>query len=826
VDGNFTVNWTASPSGASSYDLEEDSSSSFSNPATVYTGSNLTYNVTGKTGGTWWYRVRANGMAGSSAWTASANGCLIVPPSAPGSITVPATSATGIYSVTWTSATGATGYDLEEDTSPAFSTAAVVYTGPNLIFNVTGKSSGTFYYRIRAFNGSGPSGWTAGANGCQIIPPPSPTPLNVPATSSTGTFQVSWGTSGSGVTYELQEDTSSAFSNPQMVYTGASLSYQVTGKMNGAYFYRVRATNGAGPSSWTTDTTGCTVTLAPPVAPATVTVPAASSTGNYVVSWTMVTGAWNYDLEESPSPSFSASTLVYSGSSTSYSITGRADGTYYYRVRAGNGAGQSGWTNGTNGCTVLRSVPAAPGFLSVPGNSSSGNYPLNWGSVVSASLYELEEDTAGDFSSAVQIYRGAVNSFQATGRTSGTYHYRVRAVNVVGSSPWTVGGNPCVVSIASPAVHVEAGPGNPGATLEMPGTLAVPMLQVKVLAGSAEDIRVLSMRVRAVGTGDDSTEITTVALIRDNDGDGAAGVGDLQVGTGTFSADNGTVDFDVSAQAPVPGGGAVHYLVVCDFAGGAFTGSDFAFSVGVPAGVNCQGAVTLGGVTPTGSTVTGGVKTIATSGTGSLSVNVGGNNPVAGTAGFPAVDVPLLQIRLAASSMEGVNVSGVKFATGGTGDESVGITAHLVRDNNGDGQVSGGDVTLRSTGISQNNGTLNFTGLSLLVPANGSVRLLVAYDFGANTAAGTYGVTLEVGQDISATGNSSSMGITATGAPVAGPLLTLAAGGAAASGQAAYFMGACGAPVHPSPTGGLGLLLLFAASLGSLALVRRATARG
>ncbi|MHC4599970.1 MAG: DUF4082 domain-containing protein, partial [Planctomycetota bacterium] len=469
VDGNFTVSWTASPSGATNYDLQEDTSSSFTNPQTVYTGTNLTFNVTGKTGSTWWYRVRANGMAGSSAWTASTNGCQIVPPAAPGSITVPATSATGIYTVSWVAAVGATGYDLEEDTSTSFANATVVYTGSNLSYQVTGKSSGTFYYRVRAYNGSGSSGWTVGANGCQIIPPQAPTPLTVPPTSTTGTFTVGWGSSGAGVAYELQEDTSSSFMNPQTVYTGASLQYTVMGKMNGTYYYRVRASNGAGPSSWTTDTTGCTVTLAPPAAPGSITVPASSSTGNYVVSWTGVVGAWTYDLEESTSPAFGSTTLVYSGSSTSYSITGQVDGTYYYRVRAGNGAGQSGWTNGANGCVVQRMAPGAPGFLTVPGNSSTGNYSVDWGTVPSASLYELEEDRAADFSSAVQIYRGAGSQFQVSGRASGTYHYRVRATNVVGSSSWTPGGNPCIVSIGAPAAHVEAGPGNPGPTFEMPG---------------------------------------------------------------------------------------------------------------------------------------------------------------------------------------------------------------------------------------------------------------------------------------------------------------------------------------------------------------------
>ncbi|MHC4780237.1 MAG: hypothetical protein ACYTFG_16840, partial [Planctomycetota bacterium] len=518
--------------------------------------------------------------------------------------------------------------------------------------------------------------------------------------------------------------------------------------------------------------------------------------------------------EESTSPAFSATTNIYTGSMTSYSVTGRSNGMYYYRVRATNGAGQSGWTPGGNGCNVSQMAPPAPGFLTVPANSTTGNYTVSWSSVTGASLYELEEATASDYSDAAQVFRGAATAYQVTGKSTGTYYYRVRAVNVVGSSSWTVGSNPCTVSLAQAAAHVEAGPGNPGPSLEMPGALAVPMLHLRVRAGAAEAIQVLNVRVNAGGAGDDATEITSVRLIRDVDGDGSEGIGDIQVGMGTFSVDNGNIDFDCSSQPVVPGGSEMHYLVVCDFSATAFTGSDFAFSVGIPAGVNCQGAVSMTGVTPTGSAVVGGLKTLATSGIGSLAVSPGGNNPVAAEVGFPATDVPVLQLRLAASSLEGVNVSRIKFASGGTGDESTAIAARLLRDNDSDGQMSGGDVVLATGTISGNNGTVDFTGLSVLVPANDSATLLVVYDFSGATVAGTYSLTLEVGQDIEATGAASSMGITASGAPVAGPTLNLSPGAGGVGTGAVYFMGGCGAPAIPLPNGWAGLLLLaFAASV-------------
>ena len=137
--------------------------------------------------------------------------------------------------------------------------------------------------------------------------------------------------------------------------------------------------------------------------------------------------------------------------------------------------------------------------------------------------------------------------------------------------------------------------------------------------------------------------------------------------------------------------------------------------------------------------------------------------------------------------------------------------------------MSGGDGTLGTGVISGNDGTVGFSGLSLAVSANDSVMLLVVYDFSGGATLGTYGLSLEVGQDIQALGDSSSLGITATGAPVAGPLLTLGDPATVSGEGAVYFMGGCGAPVHPAPTGWAGLLLLICAGMVALSFRRRMT---
>jgi hypothetical protein len=61
------------------------------------------------------------------------------------------------------------------------------------------------------------------------------------------------------------------------------------------------------------------------------------------VTWAAVSGATSYTLQRANNPSFTGAVIAYTGALTSYSQSGLADGTYYYRVRAANSCGNSGW---------------------------------------------------------------------------------------------------------------------------------------------------------------------------------------------------------------------------------------------------------------------------------------------------------------------------------------------------------------------------------------------------------------------------------------------------------------------------------------------------
>ena len=70
------------------------------------------------------------------------------------------TDTDGSYTVSWSAGSGATSYTLEEDTNSSFSSPTVVHSGAGTSKDVSGKSGGTYYYRVNACNAEGCSGWS------------------------------------------------------------------------------------------------------------------------------------------------------------------------------------------------------------------------------------------------------------------------------------------------------------------------------------------------------------------------------------------------------------------------------------------------------------------------------------------------------------------------------------------------------------------------------------------------------------------------------------------------------------------------------------------
>jgi alpha-tubulin suppressor-like RCC1 family protein len=453
ADGVYAVSWGASATPGVTYALQEATNSTFTTGLqTVYTGTALNTNLTGRSQNvTYYYRVRATKPDYTpGTWRTAGNSCAVPGTSTagtPASLTVPTADADGAYTVSWGgSATAEVTYELQEATSSNFSTGLrTAYSGAATTFNITGRSQNvTYYYRVRAVKaGLKDSGYRYTANSCAVpgtVAVEVPASLTAPAADADGAYAVNWGASATGgVTYELQEATASNFTTGlRLAHRGTATSCNITGRsQNVTYYYRVRAVKGGlKDSGYRMVASGCAVPGTATVGvPASLTVPAADANGAYTVSWgTSATAGVTYELQEATASNFTTGLrTAYRGVALSAGIIGRSQNvTYYYRVRAVEGGLKDSGYRASNSCAVPGEATAGmPASITVPATDADGAYAVNWGASATAGVtYELQEATNNTFTAGLRLAsRGAALSANITGRSAGNaYYYRVRAV--------------------------------------------------------------------------------------------------------------------------------------------------------------------------------------------------------------------------------------------------------------------------------------------------------------------------------------------------------------------------------------------------------------
>jgi hypothetical protein len=247
-DGNYTVDWNDVPN-TTSYTLEEDDNGGFTSPTTRYSGGTSQFNVTGQAGGAWYYRVKAANSAGTNGWSNVVY--IYVAPSAPALSAISNPSNGDAYIVNWTAPAGATGYTLEEDDNPGFSSPAVRYMGTANSYAVTGQPGGIWYYRARASNPGGNSPYS-GAQSTSVTKSRVPTPNLQPISNgdNDGNYTVDWSDVVTATGYTLEQANTPYFNAPQVVYSGSTSQFVVSGHGSGVWYYRVRAAAATGSSPW------------------------------------------------------------------------------------------------------------------------------------------------------------------------------------------------------------------------------------------------------------------------------------------------------------------------------------------------------------------------------------------------------------------------------------------------------------------------------------------------------------------------------------------------------------------------------------------------
>jgi fibronectin type 3 domain-containing protein len=300
-------------------------------------------------------------------------------------------------------------YDVYQGTSPGGETGAPVGGSPvtTTSTTVTGLVNGTtYYFNVAAVNRVGQGPASAEVSATPAAMPGAPARLT--ATAGNAQVTLSWtapaSNGGLPVTgYHLYAGTTADFSGESSVATLTGTVVTVTGLANGTtYYFKVAAVNrvGEGPG---------TVTEAVPV-----TTPGAAAELTATPGDSQVTLSWAAPASDGGAPI--SEYIVYQGTSpggetgapvsgspvttTSTTVTGLVNGTYYFKVVAVNAAGQSPLSAEASAAltpitrsspspsgTATQSRTASPSGTATPsGTTSSASTPSSTGSESASTL--------------------------------------------------------------------------------------------------------------------------------------------------------------------------------------------------------------------------------------------------------------------------------------------------------------------------------------------------------------------------------------------------------------------------------------------------------
>ncbi len=178
------------------------------------------------------------------------------------------------------------------------------------------------------------------------------------AAVSSSQISLSWAdTTTTESAFKVERASSSSGAWVQIATTATNVSHYLDAGLNGSttYYYRVRASNPAGNSAYSNTASARTLGTSGPLAPSSLTATAISSS-QINVSWTdNASNETGFKVERAMSSGGPWTQIGTTAGIASFADTSvAASTTYYYRVRATNAAGDSGYSN-----TSTATTPAA-----------------------------------------------------------------------------------------------------------------------------------------------------------------------------------------------------------------------------------------------------------------------------------------------------------------------------------------------------------------------------------------------------------------------------------------------------------------------------------
>jgi len=371
-------------------------------------------------------------------------------------------------------------------------------------------------------------------------------------------------------------------------------------------------------------------------------------------------------------------------------------------------------------------------------------------------------------------------TYDFNANASGTFTASIQ--NVETDVKATVGGNAtqpsggtitgATITISAGDLTVTVGPNPPSDSTVNPGSTNVPVLQFTLTAGS-QDVTVVSVKIKASGTGDDAADISAVHLYHDANENGLYDSGETEIANGTYSADDGELTF--TCNRTISANSSETWLVTYDFnasADGTYTASIQDITTDVVATVGGN-PITPGGTSP----INGATITVSPA---QFTVEAGPAMPANQTIPPDQKDVPILQVKLSVPSgaSSDITVISVTFTASGSGDDKNHIDAvKLYLDANENGQLDAGETQIDTDKqYSADDGTVTFNVNRTISVGSYEVYLLV-YDFNAS-ADGTFKASIaDITTDVVAQDSGGNSVTPAGVSPIDGATITVSTAG-------------------------------------------------
>jgi len=348
--------------------------------------------------------------------------------------------------LTWQStASYEDGFEIERSktTANAFAQIASVGAGVTSYDDMNLNANTAYFYRIRAYNLSGNSPYSAMVS-TVTYPFPPVIPANLKTTTVSATqIDLTWTDKSSTETgFKIERKTGVAGVYALIATVAANaVKHSDNGLSDGTlYVYRIAAYNAGGSSAYSSESATTTVSLAllPPVNLAATV----SSSAQINLSWTdQSTNEDGFKIERKTAAGLAFAEIAAVGVNvTSYFDGGLMAGTNYsYRVVAFNVARLSDYSP-TVSVTTLLAPPAAPdsvGATALSKNKIRVNWKPNFSSPVDGFKIERRKGTVGAYTEIAVVNAASVSYSDSLLNANTKYFYRLRAYNGVGDSPYS-----------------------------------------------------------------------------------------------------------------------------------------------------------------------------------------------------------------------------------------------------------------------------------------------------------------------------------------------------------------------------------------------------